>query len=120
MTIATLTLGEHERDAVNLLIKAIEAQPEKDSGELTTSARILRQYLEVPSHRLFSLAKIAFDDIEPKVKAAIRAEAIEIAHRSATAMRTQVSLKSITTKLSQGKKKTAHHATPFLAALQRG
>lgn len=119
MTTGVLTLGDHERDAVTLLIEAIEAQPEKDSGELKTSACILRQYLGSPSHRLFSLAKIAFDDIDPAVKDAIRSSAIQIAHHNAAAMRTQASLKSITTKLSQGKKKT-HHATPFLAALQRG
>ena len=119
MTTGILTLSEHDRDAITLLIQAIEAQPEKDAGELMTSVRILRQYLGSPSHRLFSLAKIAFDDIDPAVKDAIRGDAIQIAHRNATAMRTQVSLKSITTKLSQGKKKV-HHASPFLAALQRG
>ena len=114
-----LILGDHERDAVNLLIKAIEAQQEKDSGELQTSVRILQQYLDSPSHRLFSLAKIAFDDIEPAIKDAIRNDAIEIAHKNATVMRTQVSLKSITTKLSQGKKKV-HHVSPLIAVLQRG
>lgn len=119
MTTGVLTLSEHERDAILLLIGAIEAQPEKDHAELTTSVRILQQYLAAPSHRLFSLAKIAFDDIEPEVKAAIRAGAVEAAHKNASAMRTRVSLKSITTKLNTGKKKL-HHATAFLAALQRG
>ena len=62
MTAGLITLSQHERDAINLLIEAIEVQPEKESGELKTSVRILRQYLDSPSHRLFSLAKIAFDD----------------------------------------------------------
>ena len=119
MTTEHITLTEHERDAINLLIEAIEAQPEKDRGELKTSAAILRQYLDSPSQRLFSLAKIAFDDIDAAVKEAIRDEAIEIAREGASAIRTQVSLKSITTKLGHGKKKV-HHATSFLAALQRG
>ncbi len=116
--IPTFTLDEHERDAVNLLIQAIEAQPEKDSGELKTSVRILQQYLESPSHRLFSLAKVAFDDIDPAVKKSIRSNAIEIARQNASTVRTRVTLKSITTKLAEGKKKI--HATSFLAALQRG
>ena len=119
MTAGLITLSQHERDAINLLIEAIEVQPEKESGELKTSVRILRQYLDSPSHRLFSLAKIAFDDIDVAIKEAIRTEAIEIARESASAVRTRVSLKSITTKLGHGKKKV-HHATSFLAALQRG
>ena len=64
MTISMITLKAHERDAIGLLIEAIEAQPQKDERELVTSVRVLRQYLESPSHRLFSLAKVAFDDIE--------------------------------------------------------
>ncbi|MEI6557288.1 MAG: hypothetical protein WCO00_02695 [Rhodospirillaceae bacterium] len=119
MTIHTLTLSDHERDAVTLLIAAIEAQPDHDATELKTSARILRQYLGAPSYRLFSLAKIAFDDIEPGVKEAIRGSAIQLAYLNAAAQRTQSSLKTITSKLSGGRKKS-RHATPFLAALQRG
>ncbi len=126
MAISIQELDEHDRDAVNLLIQAIEAQPEKEASELATSVRVLRQYLESPSYRLFSLAKIAFDDIEPEVKLAISKDAIAIAQQNASAERTKVSLKSIASSLSGEapadgkKKKKSRYATPFLAALQRG
>ncbi len=124
MAISIHQPDEHDRDAVNLLIKAIEAQPEKDNTELATSVRVLRQYLDAPSHRLFSLAKIAFDDIDPAVKKAIRKVAVGIARESASTERTRISLKSIASTLSGDttieQKKKQRFATPFLAALQRG
>ena len=118
MSISMITLKAHERDAIDLLIKAIEAQPQKDISELVTSVRVLRQYLESPSHRLFSLAKVAFDDIEPEVKDAIRKAALDFAHRNTGASKTEASVKTITSELNKGKKKKSH-ASPFLAALDR-
>ena len=121
----------HAVDGVSFTVERGETMAlvgESGSGKTMVAQSVLRI---LPDNARIEAGRILFksDSGSPldlvslppdgKTMRAIRGGAIASAHKSASAMRTQVSLKSITTKLNVGKKKV-HHATSFLAALQRG
>ncbi len=96
------------------------AQPGRDEAELKLTISTLSRYMATPTNRLFSMAKMAFDDIEADTKKAIQNYAIQQARNSAGATVTQGPLDVIIKKLSASdlSNKKSSGPSPLLAAIQ--
>ena len=118
--------------AIELLICAIERHPDHNLPELQFSIKMLRKYADDPTPNLFSMARIAFDDLETDVRNHICADAHDLAVKSAAALSARTELRAITSKLGhsetkadtgtekpEAKAKAKSFTTPLLAALHR-
>ncbi|MEI6560155.1 MAG: hypothetical protein WCO00_17290 [Rhodospirillaceae bacterium] len=120
MAIVETRLDKNEQNAIKFLIEAMMAQPGRDEAELKLTISTLSRYMATPTNRLFSMAKMAFDDIEADTKKAIQNYAIQQARNSAGATVTQGPLDVIIKKLSASdlSNKKSSGPSPLLAAIQ--
>lgn len=113
-------LNQRERSALKVLIGAIESHPESDDPDLKMSAKTLNEYLDNPSDWLRSIAKMAFDDIDPAVRGAIKDNSIEIAKATSSLQDSPQPPESDTINIQPRTKKEApSHSSAFLAVLNR-
>ncbi len=114
-------LKPNEKAAITMLVSAIQSHPESDEAELSMTSKLLSMYIEKPTKSTFSMAKMAFDDIEPEIKKQICANAITSAYSRSGTTKTQTSLQMLAGQIgSAAKAQTkSHNASPYLSAINR-
>ena len=114
-------LKPNEKAAITMLVLAIQSHPESHEDELSMTSKLLSKYIEEPTKSTFSMAKMAFDDIEPEIKKQICANAISSAYSRAGTTKTQPSLHILTGQIGSAAKAhtKSQQASPYLAALNR-
>ncbi len=114
-------LRPNEKAAVAMLVTAVQSHPNSGDAELAMVSVLLSKYINEPSTSTFSMARMAFDDIEPEIKKQICSSAISNAYSSVGTTKDQSSISILNGKSTPTPKdqRNINRASPYLAAINR-